>query len=71
MMSDFRGAGGSKMTPQKNITEGKYRIKGEGGVKNAPPPPKKKNKKKESKIIFFEGGWGILLDCRRLLTGGG
>ena len=32
MMSDFKG-GGSKMTPQNRIIEGKNRIKG-GGVKN-------------------------------------
>ena len=35
MMSDFRGVGGSKMTPKNRIIEGKNWIKGEGGgVKN-------------------------------------
>ena len=33
MMSDFRGVGGSKMTPKNRIIEVKNRIKG-GGVKN-------------------------------------
>ena len=34
MMSDFRGGGGSKMTPKNRIIEGKNRIKGgRGGQK--------------------------------------
>lgn len=33
-MSDFRGGGGSKMTPKNWISEGKNRIKGGGGIKN-------------------------------------
>ena len=31
MMSDFRGGGGSKMTPKNRIIEGKNRIKGGRG----------------------------------------
>ena len=31
MMSDFRGEGGSKMTPKNRIKEGKNRIKGGEG----------------------------------------
>ena len=34
MMSDFRGGGGSKMTPKNRIIEGKNRIKDGRGVKN-------------------------------------
>jgi hypothetical protein len=33
MMSDFRGEGGSKMTPKNWIIEGKNRIKGGRGGK--------------------------------------
>ena len=34
MMSDFRGGGGSKMTPKNWIIEGKNQIKGERGGQN-------------------------------------
>ena len=43
MMSDFRGGGGSKMTPKNWIIEGKNRIKGGGVVENDP---------KKSDIIY-------------------
>ena len=44
MMSDFRGDGESKMTPQNRTLEGKYRtLGGMGGVKN---------RQKSSDIIY-------------------
>ena len=48
-MSDFRGGGGSKMTPKNRIIEGKNQIKGgRGGVENDP---------KKSDIIY---AWSLL-----------